>query len=493
MTHNIRTAALAALFLIVPQLARAEVVHCDAGDVLCLILAIDDANAKPQRNTIIHLAEGVYAVTGIHNLTDGPNGLPSIAGHITIKGAPGGGTRLIRDANATPLRLLHVGAQGRLTLESLTVSNNPGREPLDPSSFVPDFNGGGMFNNGGVVTILNSWLTENRAIRGAAIFSTDGVVRMFDSTVSRNGVSSNAPTAAPSAAVLVSGGMLEIARSVIERNSGTLSIFAPVFSGAGGVSTNGAEVVIADSRFTANSAFITGALQVSGGTLLVTGTSFDRNAGNGAHALSLTTGAAGVVRDSAFVDNGGNAPVEGTTFFNSVSTVEVINTTFAGNGIGERFSLPMGVAITNRGTMTIVNSTFADNDDVFMGPASVIFGADESTTRLKNTIVVGGRQRVIPPFRVPACAGQITSLGSNLFDDPSGCGAALQASDILDEAGLGPLTDDGSPGNAHYPLLPSSLAIDAADTRVCQVKDQIGQVRRPRCDIGAVEHIRKEN
>jgi hypothetical protein len=482
MTHHLRIAALAALTLTVPQMARADVVHCDAGDVLCLILAIDDANAKPQRNTIIHLTEGVYPVTGIHNLTDGPNGLPSIAGHVTIKGAAGGGTRLIRHADAPPLRLLHVGAQGRLTLEWLTVSNHPWEDPLGTPSFAPVFDGGGLFNNGGVVTIINSVLTENRAARGGAIFSSNGVVRLFDSTVARNSINTLA-SPSTTAGVFTTGGALEITRSLIERNS------TPFFAGGtGAISTAGTEVRIEQSRFTGNSGSGTGALQVAGGSLIVSQTTFDRNLGNAATALAVS-GLTGVVRDSAFVQNGGNSFHIGGTFVNN-GTVEVINTTFARNEIGERFSLPKGVAITNLGTMTIVNSTFVDHG-VFMGPASVIFGADQSTTRLKNTIVVGEPESTSPfPIhpRVAACGGPITSLGNNLFDDPAGCGPALlQASDIVAEAGLGPLTDDGSPGGAHIPLLPSSLAIDAADTRVCAVKDQIGRVRRPRCDIGAVE------
>jgi hypothetical protein len=66
----------------------------------------------------------------------------------------------------------------------------------------------------------------------------------------------------------------------------------------------------------------------------------------------------------------------------------------------------------------------------------------------------------------------------------------IQLSDQTGDAGLGDLVDDGTPGNAHFPLLSDSQAIDAANDAACPKKDQIGQPRKPECDIGAVEFKR---
>src|SRR5262247_3233333 len=88
---------------------------------------------------------------------------------------------------------------------------------------------------------------------------------------------------------------------------------------------------------------------------------------------------------------------------------------------------------------------------------------------------------------VQDCFGPITSLGNNLIGDTAGCAIVLQPSDLTGDAGLGAFTDNGEPGNGHFPLLPTSHAIDAANTSVCPEKDQIGQPRKPHCDIGAIE------
>jgi hypothetical protein len=52
----------------------------------------------------------------------------------------------------------------------------------------------------------------------------------------------------------------------------------------------------------------------------------------------------------------------------------------------------------------------------------------------------------------------------------------------------------GTPGNGHFPLLPTSQAIDAGNAAVCPRRDQLGHRRvnirgvgTSRCDIGAIE------
>jgi hypothetical protein len=115
----------------------------------------------------------------------------------------------------------------------------------------------------------------------------------------------------------------------------------------------------------------------------------------------------------------------------------------------------------------------------------VIVGVGElSTSLVQNTIVYN----TLP---LPNCGtifdGVITSLGNNLFSNLDGCNITLQTTDLVGEARLGALTDDGTPGNAHVPLLPDSPAIDAANDAACPKRDQLGRRRKPRCDIGTVE------
>ena len=58
---------------------------CPAGDVACLIDAINRANTNGQANTIT-LEAGTYPLTAVHN-PDGQTGLPSVTGTLTITGA----------------------------------------------------------------------------------------------------------------------------------------------------------------------------------------------------------------------------------------------------------------------------------------------------------------------------------------------------------------------------------------------------------------------
>jgi hypothetical protein len=68
----------------------------------------------------------------------------------------------------------------------------------------------------------------------------------------------------------------------------------------------------------------------------------------------------------------------------------------------------------------------------------------------------------------------------------------LQPGDLTGDPGLGRLLDDGTPGQAHVPLLAASRAINAGDNAVCTedprlATDQLGHPRSGICDIGAIE------
>jgi hypothetical protein len=110
---------------------------------------------------------------------------------------------------------------------------------------------------------------------------------------------------------------------------------------------------------------------------------------------------------------------------------------------------------------------------------------------LQNTLLASS---VVGDTSSPDCYGPITSLGYNLISDPSGCAIALQPTDLAGDPlngpldpGLGPLTDDGTPGNGHFPLLPTSPAIGAGNGAACPKRDQLGEKRNQPCDIGAIE------
>ena len=140
----LRVRIIACAIVVVGLLSRAEaaVFNIPAGNV-ALINAIKAANANHEDNTIT-LAAGTYSLTALDNMADGPNGLPSIAGTLTLHGAGPETTVLARADNAPEFRIVHVAATGILTLDGLTVAGGSG----------------GIFNLG-TLTVLNSTVSGN--------------------------------------------------------------------------------------------------------------------------------------------------------------------------------------------------------------------------------------------------------------------------------------------------------------------------------------------
>jgi hypothetical protein len=93
-----------------PHPVQAKTFHCSGGDVQCLIVAINEANANGQKNTI-RLSAGTYTLTAVDNTTEGSpserNGMPSITGTLTLRGTGPDTTIIERAASAPPFRLLH--------------------------------------------------------------------------------------------------------------------------------------------------------------------------------------------------------------------------------------------------------------------------------------------------------------------------------------------------------------------------------------------------
>ena len=205
-------AAVAALglALALPLSVQAKTFRCSAGDVPCLIDAINAANANGDANTI-RLAAGTYTLT----VPDNPrNGLPVITSPLSITGRGADTTIIERDASAPPFRILAVAAAGTLTLKRLTLRGG------FPSLGVGGGNGGGISNTG-TLTLIASRVTENRvALDGGGIVTGlvpgdphDGSrVTLINSTVSGNTASFSG------GGILVVGGTVTLIDSTLSQN-----------------------------------------------------------------------------------------------------------------------------------------------------------------------------------------------------------------------------------------------------------------------------------
>ena len=121
----------------------------------------------------------------------------------------------------------------------------------------------------------------------------------------------------------------------------------------------------------------------------------------------------------------------------------------------------------NSGTATVLNSTIAGN-------ARGVTNGGTGTVVLLNTLLAGNSFA----GNNDDCGGPLASLGHNLIGDPTGCTITLQPSDLTGDPGLDTFTDDGTPGNGHFPLLATSRAIDAGNNATCFRTDQIGKSAR---------------
>ncbi len=115
----------------------------------------------------IELAPGaVYTIDGVDNTSAdaSPNGLPQITSDITINGR---GARIARSDTAPSTRLIDVGG-GFLTLNEIALENGKAGPSIYSSST------GGAILDGGQLVIKNSYLANNSAGHGGAIFNPGG-------------------------------------------------------------------------------------------------------------------------------------------------------------------------------------------------------------------------------------------------------------------------------------------------------------------------------
>jgi hypothetical protein len=139
-----------------------------------------------------------------------------------------------------------------------------------------------------------------------------------------------------------------------------------------------------------------------------------------------------------------------------------------------------GGGIWNAGALTLTRVHLMSNGAEVLGGGILGSGG---TVSVQNTILARNTAGNDPSD----CVGTVTSQGNNLIGDPTGCTIPMQGTDLTGDPGLGAFTDDGTPGDGHFPLLPTSPAINAGNPAACPKQDQLGEPRVGPCDIGAIE------
>lgn len=458
----------------------------------------------------IELMTGTYTLTAIDNSANGDNGLPAVTSTITINGR--GATVARSSAIDTPaFRIFYVAAEGNLTLNDLTVSNGAAS---------PSTNGGGIRNQGGVLTLNNCIIRNNTTNgfpgRGAGIYNLQGLLTATGTSVHSN--------------LAVTGG--------------------------GGIWNSSGSVVLNDCTIRENTARSTEAYEAIGGglfnsagvsnstmtlnhTVVISNTADGPESGGGGIGNSSVSGTAGILtlNDSTVAGNeaaygaglwitistgpspdtqalvnrstisGNVATGQGSGFSdgagieNFAATTTVVNSTVSGNAaIGSQVG--NGGGISNQSdvgypaaTLHLINSTVASNSGSTEGGGvgTILYtpGASAVTTFV-NTIVANNTAP--QGANCWGGGGALTSLGYNM-EDVDTCNFGEPTDHSNTDPLLGPLADNGGLTETQA-LLKDSPAINAGDSSTCVAApvsgvDQRGVVRPqgPACDIGAFEAL----
>jgi len=204
-------------------------------------------------------------------------------------------------------RVFYIDSEAVVGLAGLTIANGF----VDGAAS----SGGGIYNWGGTLTIVDSTVTGNSADFGGGINNLDGVLTMINSTVTGN----------------------------------STGYFG------GGIYMNGGTLTVTGSTFTGNLAADGGGIFQSEGTLNVTNSTFTGNStdsSGGAGGAMDNHGGTVTITNSLFT---GNSADYGGGIRNSDGAVTVTNSTITGNLAGT------GGGIDNWGTLTVNNTIVAGN------------------------------------------------------------------------------------------------------------------------------------
>ncbi|MEM7118505.1 MAG: choice-of-anchor Q domain-containing protein [Chloroflexota bacterium] len=305
---------------------------------------------------------------------------------------------------------------GLLTLTAVTLTDNAS------INFVGW--GGGLYNNGGTVTIQNgSVISANKGEFSGGIHNTNqGTLNVYDTTISGN-------------RSLLGGG--------IYNESGTLTVANSTFTDNDG-SGSGADIANDDAATISDTQFI-GVRQLSGPpiengqtlTLLRSTISGYDTSSAGTVFVNGTLNVINSTIDNNTASHGGGIVVLG------FGTVNVINSTISGNTTEDR-EVEAGIHM-HAGEVNIINSTISGHRRGLQ--------LEESTAvvNLSNSLIVNSIEENCD------VAGTINVSGTNFADDDSCTGLT---NDSATGIHLGALQDNGGPTFTHA-LLAGNPAINA--------------------------------
>jgi len=393
-----------------------------------------------------------------------------------------------------------VESDATVTLNDLTIENGVGVVSDSDS----DGAGGGIYNDGGTVTITDSSITDNMAAAQCCGSGYGG----------------------PGGGIETDSGTLTITNTTISDNTG---------SGGGGVDSDSSIVTIVNSTISGNTAFpydgggINNADGVGDGhdSLTITSSTISGNSGyfggggietDNASITSSTIsgnktldnyGGAGIYADGPLTvtsstisgntgSYGGGINFEGESDGVQLGDLRITNSTISGNTANWVGDSGAGGGIYTFGTASITDTTIADNstngNSAMSGEGGGgIYGS--TTTTVGATIVAGNTGG--------NCVSPVNNIGYNLTDDATGnaCGFTSSTDVVNANPQLGSLAENNGPnepetmlpssGSPAVGAIPESTTLNGISVCGSGATDETGSNRpinsSTNCTIGAVE------
>ena len=382
-----------------------------------------------------------------HSALYGPTGLPTIRSAITING---NGSTIRRAPNAPDFRILVVGETGSLRVLNTTVT---GGRAVDVGGSTPYGDaGGGIYVNGGFLTLIHTTLSGNSAAGwpgGGGILAINSAGAVISSTISDN-------AAGFGGGIVCDTCNITFDHSIIFGNTG------------GGVAA-------LDNRH----------LEVITSTV-------SNNKGNGISEVAPEGGSPIIVTRSTISGNS-----EAGLFGGQSGSFEVTNSTISGNGQGIAGGTGEGLGLA------LTHSTVTRNR---RGGVYVNAGSSSTQITFALSLISGNGGREVYIEQSEYSTPLVTANNFNVFGHSGDARVTgftpgpidIVPSQLLDAIFNLELTNTGGPTKTHA-LVPGSPAIDAVNDGNfgCSLSRDQRSVRRPQdgdrdgvavCDVGAVEH-----
>ena len=293
-------------------------------------------------------------------------------------------------------------------------------------------NGGAVYNNGGTLSISDSYFINNTATKsGGAIYNNGGTLDVTGSTFDGNDLTKRTTNGWGGAAIYDEGGSVLISGCTVTNNlkeikhrggtktyagdlssaavtsSGTLTVSDSYFANNSGcyggaiLSNENGILTVSGSRFENNLAFNGGAIDFAGQRYTITTSNFTGNSARGTGSAKSSVAYGGaicsqetsddcIISDCRFEDNtaayGGaistdNSKISDCTFINNSADAKYAETF---NGQSNTNGFAYGDAIYSDSSVDIADSTFTDNKGQF-NTGVYVKDADITGSSFKNT------------------------------------------------------------------------------------------------------------